>query len=261
MNAENINIGTNETTTPNPVKAGLRLAILEAQRAVNAVGKNSTNAFHKYDYASAEHMLVESKRALLESGVQVDRGTYTLYELSGNLICKMEMELAHPESGERETKWIEYPVIPDKGRPLDKALNSALTTSMAYWLRDLLLIPRLDAEEVCARDDRSHEPKTARDSLKAQTRRADTNAVKNAFPGSTIANGNGEEKADPATIAAIKADFATLREHAKDKKAIDELESDWMGKAMVTTWEQIGKEPAAKIVKALEGRKAKLAAA
>jgi len=48
-----------------------------------------------------------------------------------------------------------WPVVPDRGRPPDKALASALTTSLAYLLRDLLLMPRVDpADDLAGREDR-----------------------------------------------------------------------------------------------------------
>jgi hypothetical protein len=52
------------------------------------------------------------------------------------------------------TKW---PFAEEKGRPLDKALAGALTSSLGYWLRSLLLVPR-DDEEMDKRDDRAHDP-------------------------------------------------------------------------------------------------------
>ena len=51
-----------------------------------------------------------------------------------------------------------FPIIEDKGRPLDKALAGALTTSLAYYLRDLLLIPKQDENQVDKRDDTRHIP-------------------------------------------------------------------------------------------------------
>lgn len=45
--------------------------------------------------------------------------------------------------------------MPEKGRPLDKAFATALTTALKYWLRDLLLLPRVVADDdMDTRDDR-----------------------------------------------------------------------------------------------------------
>ena len=54
----------------------------------------------------------------------------------------------------------ETPIIPDKGRPMDKAVATARTYALGYMLRDLLLLPRVEpSADVDARDDRGHEPK------------------------------------------------------------------------------------------------------
>jgi len=41
---------------------------------------------------------------------------------------------------------LEFPAIVRKGTPHDKAVAAALTTSLSYWLRDVLLLPRMDNE-------------------------------------------------------------------------------------------------------------------
>ena len=47
------------------------------------------------------------------------------------------------------------PVLPEKGRPIDKAEAGARTYALSYFLRDLLLIPRVDeGSDVDQRDDR-----------------------------------------------------------------------------------------------------------
>jgi hypothetical protein len=68
------------------------------------------------------------------------------------------MILAHPASGEVETYHYSFPAIPEKGRPLDKAVAASLTSSMGYWLRDLLLLPRGNELSMDNRDDRKYEP-------------------------------------------------------------------------------------------------------
>jgi hypothetical protein len=65
-------------------------------------------------------------------------------------------------SGERMEITIAWPVVPDRGRPLDKAVASAATTSLSYLLRDLLLMPRVDeADDIAGRDD-THVPAPAK---------------------------------------------------------------------------------------------------
>jgi hypothetical protein len=74
-------------------------------------------------------------------------GTIGYYELE---LCFL---LIHP-SGESIPLEITWAVCPDRGRPLDKAMATANTSALAYLLRDLLLMPRVDPqEEMDARDD------------------------------------------------------------------------------------------------------------
>lgn len=135
----------------------LSKALLEAQKIVEAVGKDSQNAFHKYSYASSEAIITEARRCLNEAGVLVRRGAWSLFMFEGQQMALMTFHVSHPESGESFTDNVEFPIVPDKGRPLDKALSAALTTAQSYYLRDLLLIPRVD-EEVDKRDDTNHQP-------------------------------------------------------------------------------------------------------
>ncbi len=37
----------------------------------------------------------------------------------------------------------EWPIVPERGRPLDKAIASAKTSSLGYLLRDLMVAPRV----------------------------------------------------------------------------------------------------------------------
>jgi hypothetical protein len=39
----------------------------------------------------------------------------------------------------------QWPVVPEKGRPVDKAVASADTASLSYFFRNLLLLPRVEA--------------------------------------------------------------------------------------------------------------------
>lgn len=239
MNAQ----AENAVVPPAPKRANLQAAILEAQRTVGAVAKESRNTFHNYKYASAEHMLVESREALINAGVQVNRGAYELRELAGNIVCRMEMILCHPESGEREVNQIDYPVIPEKGRPLDKAVNGALTTSMAYWLRDLLLIPRLDASEieVCGRDDRNYDPKAKVPSGKPASSNDLLDRIKDM---------GAVEVASPETVLQIRQALVDLR-------FSPEKEQSWLKGAGVSSWDEISAENADKALKKLNDLKAK----
>jgi hypothetical protein len=145
-------------TTTDGAPVGLRRALIAAQRDLKAVHKGSENAFHRYRYASAEDMITACRQALHANGLSARRVRWTTESSETHFWLVSSYELAH-ESGEVEhypmaTKW---PFAEEKGRPLDKALSGAATSSLGYWLRDLLLVPR-DDEEMDKRDDRAHDP-------------------------------------------------------------------------------------------------------
>ena len=138
-------------------KRGLDHALLEAQQTIHSIGKDSTNAHHKYEYTSAEHMIAETRPVLIDCGILVRVGKTWQEELPSGLLkaCAM-IHGAHPSSGEKCEEPRELPACSGKGRPEDKAVLASNTTILNYYLRGLLLIPRVD-EEVCARDDTKHE--------------------------------------------------------------------------------------------------------
>lgn len=119
------------------------LPLVELQAHVGAVEKDARNDFHRYAYASAEQLIGEAKPALGKAGVVV---LPIKAELSGSQqspVCRRAFRIINgAESYEVAFDW---PVVCEKGRPLDKAWASALTSSLAYFLRDLLLMPRVEA--------------------------------------------------------------------------------------------------------------------
>jgi hypothetical protein len=156
---------TAAAAAPAPARTGgpgtsvLGAALLKAQGAIQNVAKGSENVYHKYAYTSADDMVAAAREALHSGGltVHVER-----HELLADLVPEMVVvrttfALMH-QSGESRSYVFELPAIADKGRPLDKAILGAKTTSLAYFLRDLLQIPRVDENEVDRRDDRDHVP-------------------------------------------------------------------------------------------------------
>jgi hypothetical protein len=133
--------------------AALALARDRCKRAL----KDAHNPHHNYDYASADEVIATATAALAGSGLAlvpvheslrlVGSGEAAFYAL------QRDWTLAH-ESGESLGLSVEtWPVIPDRGRPLDKAYCIALTTSLSYKLRDLLLMPRGGDDDVAAQVD------------------------------------------------------------------------------------------------------------
>lgn len=129
-------------------------ALIKAQSIAGSVEKTSKNDFHKYRYASAEAIIVEARAALVEAGLALVCVGW--WHKEDRLL--VEYELLH-ESGETKSFNCSSPIVVEKGRPQDKAEAAALTYNLGYFLRGLLLLPRVDErDEVDQRDDRNHDP-------------------------------------------------------------------------------------------------------
>ena len=141
-------------------EANLHAALAAAIMASGDVHKDASNDFHRYRYASAEAVLGEARAALGAHGLSLIPIASRLVAEKAELgdekwidyTLEVTVRLCH-SSGEFMDITREWPVIPEKGRPLDKALAGADTTALAYLCRDLLLLPRVE-EEVDTRDDR-----------------------------------------------------------------------------------------------------------
>jgi hypothetical protein len=132
----------------------LAQALLEAQAKASDVEKASLNKHQGYNYASTEDMVGEGKQALLAAGlllVQAGWAPCGPGEVGSRLA--IQYVLSHPASG-TAVRWASRTsVVPDKGRPIDKAESTALTYSLGYTIRGLLLLKRVEqGTEVDARD-------------------------------------------------------------------------------------------------------------
>lgn len=174
-------------TTPTLPK--LAMAIVAAQASAEMTEKDGTNNFHRYDYVSAEQLIHKCSAWLNGAGLALvplmsslmpfeapagggegDRDTKA-QEAKGRptFILQRHYLLVH-DSGECLELSQDWPVVPEKGRPTDKAVAVADTSSLAYMLRNLVLVPRVDegedfneappaARRDDRRDDRREEPK------------------------------------------------------------------------------------------------------
>jgi hypothetical protein len=137
-------------STPNLAKA-----LAAAQQKCRAVSKDAKNSYHAYKYASAEAIIAEAKAALADTGLALAPIEQQVEESGGRYQLHRRFLLTH-ESGECLPLSVSWPVMPDRGRPLDKAAGAAATSSLSYLLRDLLMMPRVDGEDdVAARADKS----------------------------------------------------------------------------------------------------------
>ncbi len=155
-----------ESTEPKTLLCG---KLLEAQRNLADLPKDSENSFHRYRYTSADTIIRESRRVLNLAGLVVRRVEHKTidFPIDGWLAVESQFAVEDPESKESILAISAYPYKADKGMDWDKSLSAALTTSFAYWLRDLLAIDRSDAEV----DRRGDENKPAPRSEKPPTRK------------------------------------------------------------------------------------------
>lgn len=149
--------------------ADLYPALVKAAASAQAVGKDATNSYHKYAYASAESLLDEARAALTSAGLTAFPMGWTFEESPApptifgddgkpmavrGVIGRMHVRyrLIHISA-----QWIDFesstPVIPEKGRPEDKAEATALTYNFGYFVRGLLMLPRVEAGQVDERKD------------------------------------------------------------------------------------------------------------
>lgn len=147
--------------TPN-----LAAALVAAMKDAEAVGKDARNSFHNYKYASAEAIISEAREALGKNGLTLMptslREDTVESRASGEPRRIVIKYLLVHSSGESLEVVSSAPVCPEKGRPEDKAEFGARTECLAYTLRDLLLLPRVNEEDLpSARDDRPAPEKKA----------------------------------------------------------------------------------------------------
>jgi hypothetical protein len=145
----------------------LAAALVKAQQNVKTALKTSENSFHKYKYASAEEVLIVGREALNNNELAMlpmaeDFTTVQpIDDKCGGAVAlvKCKYVVVH-ESGATYEFSTDVPVVPERGkssgwsRPADKATFGARTEALGYALRDLLLIPRQDANDVSGRADK-----------------------------------------------------------------------------------------------------------
>lgn len=138
----------------------LAKALSVARDRCRAASKDATNTFHKYEYASAEEVIATAVDALDGSGLAVIPVSERMVILATSPQVTYALDrtllLAHASGETCPIEVSGWPIIPERGRPLDKAYATALTSSLAYKLRDLLQMPRGNQfdDDVSAADDR-----------------------------------------------------------------------------------------------------------
>jgi len=138
-------------------------ALVNAQGRMKAVGKDASVSFgNKYAYVSAEAMIGACREALNASGLALSRSGVRFVEGTESradmIVC--EYQLIHLSGEVLIFAHVPWFVLEMNGRPIDKALAGALTASLSYFLRDLLLVPKCDESDMDKRDDTKHEAGT-----------------------------------------------------------------------------------------------------
>jgi hypothetical protein len=178
-----------------------------AQQKVVALGHNKRNDFQKFNYVSAEAFIAACKDALTSSGLTLVTSFTGVRPIGETMFIASRM-LRLNGMVVHETEWVWS--IEEKGRPPDKALAAAHTSSFAYALRDLLIVPRVSKDEAArmiehaAKDDfndESNNPQQPEPVARAKPKPADVKiAVRDS---SSFANGVDGD-IDPATITTLE---------------------------------------------------------
>lgn len=218
--------------TTTQTTAGLAAALVAAQAAARAVGKDATNQFHRYKYASAEAIIEEGRGALGVGGLALLPLGWTFqreapaHDKSPVGTLSSRYRLLHGASGEAIDLDVAWFVIPEKGRPEDKALAGALTTSLAYLLRGLLLLPREDADAAPdQRDDRNYDPRPSG----------------NGRPASSEADMVRDVLLERIAAAATKADMKPIAEAAQKQLTAHRGHLDAVVAAYNARWSELAK--------------------
>jgi hypothetical protein len=151
----------------------LAVAIVEGQRAVEAVIKDGHNKQLGKAYATSEAIAAAAKRALNSAGaapvrMSVDTVPNSLqnFDLGNQAYCGDTIEtwaIVH-ESGAAIVGSFRMPVVVSKGRPHEKAVSATLSYNAGVVLRGLLCMEREDKHAVDRREDADDgRPMTRRD--------------------------------------------------------------------------------------------------
>jgi len=131
--------------------ADLYAALHRAQQQAECAAKDGKHEY--YNYATAEEIIRVAKQAMRDTGLAVACVGNEIIGGPDDLMLRSTFVVTHA-SGQSLTATADTPIIPGKGRPADKAAFGSKTEALAYFLRDLLQIPRNgDAGDVSGRVD------------------------------------------------------------------------------------------------------------
>ncbi len=163
---------------PPSIAKGLVKAMAAAKPVAKAGQYGDENSKFSYKYATSEDVIIEARDALSVGGVSVlteswevatrtvryleraEDGTVQYVEEDEDSVVVSYL-LVSAEGDSWRPAPVRTPILPEKGRPPDKALATALTYNLNYYLRGLLLLARRMPQEkaVDERDDTQYQPK------------------------------------------------------------------------------------------------------
>ena len=134
------------TTTPD--LGPLYTALLAAQMDSKRIAHDGRVTFGGgYSYTSTEAIMAHGTAVLGRHGLAFLPTASSLQatgEQKPPFVLVRSWLLIHPESGGTLAMTQDWPVVPGKGRDLDKAVAAADTASYGYVLRDMLMLPRVE---------------------------------------------------------------------------------------------------------------------
>lgn len=125
----------------------LSAALVAAQKDAGAVLKSAYNSHQSYEYADAEGVIGQARAALNAHGLAVAPAGVRFIGQGEHPFFVREFVVRH-ESGESYVADMLWAIVSNRGKPADKAIASAETTALAYFLRTLLLMPRLTRDQM-----------------------------------------------------------------------------------------------------------------
>ena len=145
-------------------KAEFEAALAAAQAAMDAVSHDGKVNFGntKYSYSSSEHIIGDTKKTLADHGLSFRAVSYRVSPPLAEgtpLLLDATYRIGHKGGHYEEFKSQQF-IIPERGRPFDKALGAAKTSDLGYSLRGYMMIPRgLSAsDDIEQRDDTKYAP-------------------------------------------------------------------------------------------------------
>jgi hypothetical protein len=131
--------------------------LYQAQVSLTAVAKDKRNEFSKYNYVSVDGMVSACRDALHDQGIMAARVKFEIDRETG--VVTNHFQLTCAATGETRVYITPWLFFEEKGKPIDKALAGALSSSLNYFLRDLLLVVREEEGNMDRRNDKDYEPK------------------------------------------------------------------------------------------------------